>query len=79
MLRPSGVQLFSPKTPRGTGPGTQEVTSECLLNVKKQYTLIRNSAAYSNGSSTPKGGMFPSPHMPLPELGLTTFNHTSVP
>lgn len=33
MLRPSGVQLFSPKTPRGTGPGTQEVTSECLFKL----------------------------------------------
>lgn len=43
MLRPSGVQLFSPKTPRGTGPGTQEVTSECLLNVRSNTLSLETA------------------------------------
>lgn len=41
-LMPRGLQPFSPRSPHGTGPGTQQVPSECI-KCKKQHTLIRPS------------------------------------
>lgn len=81
MPRRCDVHLFSPKTSCGTGPGTQEVPHECLLNARSNIVSLETARPPAMAPlPPPKGDMFPLSHMaPLPQLGVATFNHISVP
>ena len=64
----------------GTGPGTQEVPSECLLHARSNTLSLDTACPPAMAPPLSKGNMFPLSHMaPFPQLGVSAFNHISLP